>query len=183
MKALLIIDVQNDYFPNGKCQLVGAEQALVQIKLILEFFRQNNFPVIHIQHINTRADAIFFLPDTAGAQIHPELAPQPQEHLIIKNTPNSFYQTELLSTLKQLSISSLTVCGMMTHMCIDSTVRAAKDHQIPVHLLYDACATKDLTIMDKRIPAAMVHNAYMAGLNNMFAQIWQTQTYINYIAF
>lgn len=183
MEALLIIDVQNDYFLGGKSELSNPDQALEKIKIILDFFRQENRPVIHVQHINTRPDATFFLPNTTGVQIHLDLTPQPQEHLIIKHTPNSFYQTELLNTLKQKNIGSLTVCGMMTHMCIDTTVRAAKDHQIPVRLLYDACATKDLTIMDKLIPAATVHNAYMAGLNGMFAQIWRTESYINSTAF
>lgn len=56
-------------------------------------------------------------------------------------------------------------------MCIDTTVRAAWDYQIPVTLLYDACATKDLSIMRETIPAKTVHNAYMAALDGIFARV------------
>ena len=90
---------------------------------------------------------------------------------MVKHTPNSFFKTNLLELLKSKGIDQLVVCGMMTHMCIDTTVRAAKDYGIPVTLLYDACATKDLTIMGNSIPAKVVHDAYMAGLNGMFAEV------------
>lgn len=71
-------------------------------------------------------------------------------------------------------VDELVVCGMMTHMCIDTTVRAARDYPFPVTLLYDACATKELDIMGKTIPAETVHNAYMAGLNGTFARVLTT---------
>lgn len=171
MKALVIIDVQNDYFPGGRCELVGTDHALKNIKQVLNHFRDKKDLVIHVQHINTRQGAGFFLPDTEGVKIHPDLTPQQGEPVIIKHTPNSFYETELLEVLKRLNVDELVVCGMMTHMCIDTTVRAAKDHAFPVTLIYDACATKDLTIMEHTIPAHTVHDAYMAGLNGMFAQV------------
>lgn len=175
MKALLIIDVQKDYFPGGKCELAGPLEALANIKKVLNSYREKNLPVIHIQHVNARPGATFFLPETEGVEIHEELTPINDEAVIIKHFPNSFHETGLLDVLKEKSIDELVVCGMMTHMCIDTTVRAAKDLSLPITLLYDACATKELTIMGKSVPAHTVHMSYMAGLNGMFAQVILTE--------
>ena len=171
MKALLIIDVQNDYFPGGKCELSGPEKALENIVSVLRLFRKAGLPVIHVRHVNTRPDACFFLPGTDGVKIHTGLTPLPGEDVLVKHAPNSFYRTGLADLLRAKKVDELVVCGMMTHMCIDTTVRAAWDHQIPVTLLYDACATKDLSVMGQTIPAQTVHNAYMAGLDGIFARV------------
>ena len=171
MKTLLIIDVQNDYFPGGKCELSGPEKALGNIVSVLRLFRKAGLPVIHVQHVNTRPDATFFLPGTDGVNIHTGLTPLPGEDVLVKHAPNSFYRTGLADLLRAKAVDELVVCGMMTHMCIDTTVRAAWDYQIPVTLLYDACATKDLSIMRETIPAKTVHNAYMAALDGIFARV------------
>lgn len=175
MKTLLIIDAQNDYFPGGKSELAGPNDALENIKMVLGQFRAKGFPVIHVQHVNTRAGATFFLPETEGVKIHAELTPLPAEQVVIKHMPNSFFETDLQKILNDLGAKELVVCGMMTHMCIDTTVRAAKDMAFTTTLLYDACATKDLSIMGNTIPAQTVHDAYMAGLNGMFAEVVLTQ--------
>lgn len=171
MEALLIIDVQNDYFSGGKSELVGADRALEQTKKVLTLFRDKSYPVIHVQHINIRPGATFFLPDTLGCEIHADITPLDSEFLVIKQAPNSFYQTDLSEILQAKDIHKLVVCGMMTHMCVDTTVRAAKDYGLAINLLYDGCATKDLTLWDKHVPAHLVHDSYMAGLAGMFANI------------
>lgn len=171
MQALLIIDVQNDYFPGGRFELAGAVEALERTGAVLRRFREKGLPVIFVRHINTRPGASFFLPDTSGAEIHPDIAPRGDEPVVVKHAPNSFFQTNLLEVLQAGKVSGLVVCGMMTHMCIDTTVRAAKDYGIPVTLLYDACAAGDLEIRGRSISAQMVHDAYMAGLDGMFAEI------------
>lgn len=177
MKALLIIDIQNDYFPGGKAELVNPELALEQAAKILHQFREKRLPVIHVQHINVREGASFFLPDSDGAKIHERLSPQKGEHLVVKNYPNSFYKTDLVRLVNEHHISELVVCGMMTHMCIDTTVRAAKDHELPVTLISDACATKDLEFGGLKIYADQVQAAYLAGLSGMFAQIKTTMEF------
>jgi hypothetical protein len=91
--------------------------------------------------------------------------------VVVKHFPNSFFETKLLGLIEKLEVTELVVCGMMTHMCIDTTVRAAKDHRIPVTLLKDACATKDLTFNGQTVPAGQVQAAYLAGLAGMFAQL------------
>lgn len=171
MKALLIIDVQNDYFPGGASELAGAFEALANIETVLSHYRLAELPVIHVQHINIKPGATFFLANTEGVNIHTNLTPLTNETVVVKHAPNSFFQTGLYELLQTKGIDELVICGMMTHMCIDTTVRAAKDFAIPITLLYDACATKDLCIMENMIPANSVHDAYMAGLNGMFANV------------
>lgn len=178
-KALLIIDIQNDYFEGGRMALVGPEEASRNANSVLQKCRKENIPVIYIQHINIREGATFFLPDTDGIKIHNNIKPLGNEKIIIKHWPNSFRETELLPYLKSLDIEELIVCGMMTHMCIDTTVRAAKDLGFTNLLIDDACATLNLKIKDKETEAKDVHNAFMAALNGTFATVISTEEYLN----
>ena len=170
-KALLLIDIQNDYFAGGKSELFKPEEALCAAEKVLDMFRKNGLPVIHVQHINTREGATFFLPDTDGMRIHERLTPRDGESVVVKHMPNSFYDTNLSDIIREKRLSELVVCGMMTHMCVDTTVRAAKDYGISVTLVHDACATKDLVFGGEKLYANMVQKAYLAGLNGMFAKI------------
>jgi nicotinamidase-related amidase len=144
----------------------------------LENFRNKNFPVIHVQHIATKPGATFFLPDTTGAEIHKNVQPTDAEKVILKHFPNSFRETELLSHLKEKEITDLVICGMMTHMCIDTTTRAAKDFGYDSTLIGDACATRDLEINGEKVKAADVHNAFLAALNSTYATIKTTKEYL-----
>lgn len=98
--ALLIIDVQNDYFPGGKMTLENAEEAGQNTRKVLQYFRQNKLPVVHIMHISTNEGAAFFLPGTSGAEINRLVAPHMGEKVITKHFPNSFRETDLLEYLK-----------------------------------------------------------------------------------
>lgn len=173
-QALLLIDIQNDYFADGLMPLVNPEAALKNTAKILADFRNEGLAVIHVQHINAHPEATFFLPDTEGVKIHPELEPLPNEPVVTKHAPNGFFETTLLDLLCQNDISELVVCGMMSHMCIDTTVRAAKDYGFKVTLLFDACATKDLFFENQIVPAETVHRTFMAALNGMFAEVIHT---------
>ncbi len=178
-QALLIIDVQNDYFAGGKSELCDPMAALANIERLLGHFRAARLPIIHVQHINVREGATFFLPDTKGAEIHKNLNPQAGEHLVIKHAPNSFYETDLLKIIQSNAITELVICGMMSHMCIDTTTRACKDFGIKVTLIDDACATKDLSWAGRTIPAETVHQVFMAALSGMFATVVKTSGYLS----
>ena len=173
-KAILIIDVQNDYFPGGKSELHNALGALESTEKALKLFRQKKLPVIHVQHINTYQGATFFIPDTEGTLIHSSLTPLENEYVVTKHAPNSFLRTNLADILSEKAITELVVCGMMSHMCVDTTVRACMDYGIKVTLLQDACATKNLVFQGKTIPAEVVHETFMASLNGLFATVINT---------
>ncbi len=172
--ALLLIDIQNDYFQGGAMELVGADDAARCAANLLAIFRQKSLPVFHIQHIATRPNSTFFLPNTVGAEIHEAVKPESGEHVITKHFPNSFRETSLLESLRQAKISDIVIAGMMTHMCVDTTVRAASDLGFSCSVAHDACATKDLSFNANQVSAHSVQLAYMAALDGSFAKVLST---------
>ncbi|MDQ7835284.1 MAG: cysteine hydrolase family protein [Humidesulfovibrio sp.] len=169
--VLVIIDIQNDYFPGGAMELVGADAAGQVAAATLARYRAAGLPVVHVRHESVRPVSTFFLPGTKGADIHPCVAPLPGEPVVLKHYPSSFRDTNLLELLRALSAARLTVCGMMTHMCVDTTVRAAFDLGFAVRLAADACATRDLSFAGRTAAAADVQTAYLAALGAVFAQV------------
>lgn len=169
--ALLIIDLQNDYFPGGKMELVEITSAAAKAKQLISFFRQKNWPVVFIQHIALKASATFFLPDSPGVEIHESIQPEAGEKIVIKHFPNSFRDTELHSYLQENGLNDLVICGAMSHMCVDTTTRAAADLGYRCHLIADACATRDLEFNSQTVKAADVQVAYMAALQGTFADV------------
>jgi nicotinamidase-related amidase len=170
-QALVIIDIQNDYFPGGAMPLEGSPEAAAQAAKLLAAFRGRGLPVVHVQHLSTRPGASFFLPDTQGAEINQSVAPAPGEKTILKHTPSSFRGTDLDEHLKSLGADQLVIAGMMTHMCVDSTVRAAFDLGYACTLARDACATRALVLDGKTLPAAQVLVSFLAGINGLFAKL------------
>ena len=169
--ALLLIDIQNDYFPGGAMELVGSREAGQRAAMLLTAFRSKGLPVIHVQHISTRPGATFFLPDTKGVEIHECVAPQQGETVIRKHFPNSFRETPLLEHLRERKITTLAIGGMMTHMCVDTTTRAAFDLGFSCLLAHDACATRPLAFGGSTVAAADVQTAFIASLNGLFARV------------
>jgi nicotinamidase-related amidase len=180
--ALILVDIQNDYFPGGKMPLVGAEAASNKAALLLSRFREKRLPVFHIRHLAVQPGATFFLPDTPGSEIHPSVAPMADEPVIVKHFPNSFRETPLLDQLKKAGAASVAVCGAMSHMCIDATVRAACDLGFQCLVAHDACATRALTFGQETARAATVHAAFMAALSAAYAQVLSTEELIQKIA-
>lgn len=169
-EALLVIDVQNDYFPGGACELYHANEAAAKIKALIEESHALGRPVIYMQHINP-PEAGFFLEGTFGCEISECVKPHVNDQVIVKYYPNSFLETELNPFLKKNGIKKLTVCGMMTHMCVDTTVRAAMDYGYEVDLVGEACATKELEIAGEVIPAQIVQKVILASLEGVFARV------------
>lgn len=170
-KALLLIDIQNDYFPGGAMELTGSLAASEQARKLLLAFRQKALPIIHIQHISAMPEAGFFLPGTPGVEIHKSVEPEQGETVFQKHYPNSFRETPLLDHLHNHKISKLVIAGMMTQMCIDTTVRAAADLGFQCTLAHDACAAMALSFNGKSIPAEQVHHVFLAALNGFFARV------------
>jgi nicotinamidase-related amidase len=169
--ALLLIDIQNDYFPGGRMALEGSVAAGRKAGQTLALFRQKNLPLVHIQHLSARPGATFFIPGTEGVNIHSEVVPAAGETVIQKYFPNAFRGTALLEHLKSQNIDHLVIAGMMTHMCVDATTRAAFDHGFQCTVLHDACATRDLAFNAVTVAAAQVHAAFLAALGAVYAKV------------
>jgi nicotinamidase-related amidase len=164
--ALLIIDIQNDYFPGGKYPLVNPLEAAQKAYMVLQCFREHSGYHIHIQHISKKPDATFFISGDRGTDIHDSVAHFEGEPIVYKHEPNSFLNTNLLELLRSWEIERVVITGMMTHMCVDATARAASDLGFQVIVAEDACATRDLKYGDTTIPAEHVHKAFLAALKS-----------------
>lgn len=179
--ALVIIDIQKDYFPGGNMEVINSEAAALSASSLLETYRKQNIPVVHIQHVSTREGANFFLPDTLGVEIHESVSPTGDEKIITKHFPNSFRDTDLEDFLNSHGVKEITFCGMMSHMCIDATVRAAFDKGFSCTVAHDACATRNLSHNGVEVQSSNVHAAYMAALGSVYAKVISAQEIIEQI--
>ncbi|CAN5216778.1 cysteine hydrolase family protein [soil metagenome] len=170
-RALLLIDIQLDYFPGGAFPLVEPEAAASAARAVLESFRSSGETVVHIFHVADDPEATFFVPGTPGIGIHPAVAPVNGERVIEKHEPNSFIGTGLAEILQADDIEELVILGMMSSMCVDSTTRAASEKGFTVTVVNDACAAPDLTFGDTVVPGALVHASFLAALSGSFATV------------
>ncbi len=177
-QGLLIIDVQNDYFENGKMPLHNPDEALAHINLLERWFYEEDLPVFYIQHIFPNDDAAFFVHDTEGVQLNPQLKRYEQDPVITKQTPNSFFQTELATLLDENDVTDLVITGMMTHLCVDSTTRAAKELGYQSTLIHDATTTRGLSLNNQTVAPEDVQNAFISSLSN-FAEIQSTNQFLS----
>jgi nicotinamidase-related amidase len=170
-QALLLIDLQNDYYPGGAYELDGIGEASGKAAELLERFRSSGQPLIHIRHEFASPDAPFFRPGSDGAAIHESVQPLPGETVITKQYVNSFRETNLDAQLRALGVKQLVIAGAMSHMCIQGGARAAADLGYQVEVIHDACATCEQEFDGRRVTAADVHAASMSTLGFAYAQV------------
>lgn len=172
--ALIVVDIQNDYFPGGKFPLVGADAAADNALRVIQAARDSGDLVIHIRHEFVSDDAAFFTPGSSGAQLHPKVRNQHAEPVVLKHFANAFRETRLKQLLDEHVITDLVVIGSMSHMCIDATARAAADLGYRVSVVHDACATRALDFNGTTVPAEQVHAAFMSALAFAYAEVTST---------
>jgi len=165
--ALLIIDMQEFYFVEGKSQLVNPEKASEQAALLLKSFRNNGELIVHIRHASSKDSAI-----------HNLVKPEKGEKVITKHFVNSYRDTDLLDYLKKNNISKVLICGMMTHVCVEAAARASADYGFDVIVISDACATRDVTYGTDTVLARDVHNSTLATIQSFFGMTMTTNEYL-----
>ena len=165
--ALLLIDIQNFYFPGGRSELVDPEPASLNAQQLLQKFREKKLLVVHVRHIAEQ-----------GAEIHKNVRPLEGEKVFSKNHVNCFKDTDLLEYLRGHKVKNLVICGMMTHMCVEAAVRAAHDYDFETTLIHDACATRALKFGDREVSAADVHFSTLSSLNRYYARVLDTKTFL-----
>jgi nicotinamidase-related amidase len=167
LTALLIIDIQDFYFPGGAMPLVRPEAASLNAARILEKFREEGRPVIHVGH-NAKNKMGF----------HEAVAPKSGEKVFYKDEVSAFNGTDLLSYLKEQKVQRLVIVGMQTHMCVEAAVRAAYDLGFECILVEDACATRNLKYKDREIRAEDVHAATLSTLDRTYSVVVDTETFL-----
>jgi nicotinamidase-related amidase len=163
--CLLLIDVQEFYFPGGAMPLEAPEAAAANCKKLLDKFRGDGRLVVHVGHNASN-----------GASFHTDAAPRDGEKVIMKNEVNAFKDTDLLEFLRKNGVQRLVICGMQTHMCVEAAVRAAHDFGFDCVLVGDACATRALKFGEKTIDAADVQASTLATLDGTYARVVDTET-------
>jgi len=173
VNALVVIDIQNEYFAGGAVPLPHADRAAAQAAVAIAAARAAGVQVIHIRHEEPESDQ-YFVPGSRGAETNIAVTPAAGEPVIVKHFPNSFLQTDLAARLEAAGASRVAFCGMMTSMCVDATVRAAADLGLEPVLIDDACAAPDLEHRGTSVPADAVHAAFCAALGDEIATVVDT---------
>ncbi|MEM9227500.1 MAG: cysteine hydrolase family protein [Verrucomicrobiota bacterium] len=143
-KALLLIDLQNDYFPGGLFPLWNTDGCLTNVKAAIVLAQEQGAEVIHIQHIADPKMGLspFFNEGTPGADIHPEiLAAAPEAPVVRKAYADSFVETELENVLQARGVEALLICGMMTQNCVTHTAISKHAEKYNSAILQDCCTT------------------------------------------
>lgn len=178
-QALIVIDIQNDYFPGGKWPLAGVEAAADNAARLIDAARQAGELVVHVRHEFADASAPFFTPGSPGAQLHPKVLNLAEEPVVLKHSVNAFHNTGLKALLDQHGIESLVIAGSMSNMCIEGATRAAADFGYPVTVIHDACACRELEFEGQVVTATEVHLAAMASLAFAYATVLSTDTFLD----
>jgi nicotinamidase-related amidase len=177
-RALVLIDIQNDYFPGGRWTLCGIDAAADNAARVLAAARAAGDLVVHVRHEFPTADAPFFAPGSEGAKIHPKVKNLEGEPVVLKHHVNSFRETDLKALLDRHGVEEVVICGAMSHMCVDAGARAASDLGYRCVVVHDACATRDQEFEGVVVPAHQVHAAFMAALRFGYATSVSTEEYL-----
>ncbi|CAF3565165.1 unnamed protein product [Rotaria sp. Silwood2] len=177
-QALIVVDIQNDYFPGGKWILNGMDAAADNAAQLLSAARASDDLVIHIRHEFPTSDAPFFSKGSIGVQIHSKVQNREDEHVIVKSHINAFRETKLKDILDRNEIRDIVICGAMSHMCIDAITRAAHDFGYNCIVIHDACASRELEFNGIRVPAEHVHAAFMAAIGFAYAKTISTELFL-----
>lgn len=177
--ALVLIDIQNDYFEDGRWPVDKMQAVSANAARLLEHARNKGLWIVHVRHEIPSDEAPFFRPGTPGAEIHASVAPNEGEPVILKHRPNSFHDTSLRQDLEAKGITDVVICGAMSQMCIDATTRAAVDFGYAVTVIEDACGAKEQTFNDQEVPAPQVHAAFMAPLAMTYARVISLDAYLS----
>jgi nicotinamidase-related amidase len=177
-RALVLIDIQNDYFPGGRWTLSGVDAAADNAARVLAAARTAGDLVVHVRHEFPTADAPFFARGSEGARIHPKVKNLEGEPVLLKHHVNCFRETDLKALLDRHGVEEVVICGAMSHMCVDAGARAASDLGYRCVVVHDACATRDQEFDGVVVPAGQVHAAFMAALRFGYATALSTEEYL-----
>lgn len=169
--VLVLIDIQNDYFPGGKYELLESDKASLQAQILLDEFRKRNLPVIHVRHENIRPEASFFLPNTPGAAIHPNVNPQAGEKVIVKHQVSSYIDTGLETILRNWGTKHLIFCGMQTNWCVRATTLDAIKKGFQVTVIEDAIAARSIDVHQGAIKEMAENGAQLIKTMELFESL------------
>lgn len=174
-KALLVIDVQNEYF-TGKLKVTYPNGSLDNILKVMEHARENNMLIIIVQHTGNNGDT--FIKNSNEWEIHPSILKKSYDYIIEKTKPSSFYNTNLEEILKKENVEGVVISGYMTQMCCDTTGRDAFHKGYEVEFLSDATGTIDVSNEVGTISSKNLHLAALIAQSFGFSKVLSTEEWI-----
>ncbi|MFT5234749.1 MAG: nicotinamidase-related amidase/ketosteroid isomerase-like protein [Shewanella sp.] len=177
--ALVLVDLQNDYFAAGRFPLDNTDEATEQAKILLTHFREQALPVIHIQHIFEDENAPFFSANTPGIEIELRVAPLKSEPVIVKHQIDSFIDTSLEQTLVELGIEKLVIVGAMAQACVQTIARSATNKGYHCEVISDAIAAPKLGYGEHHFSGEQLVAANLLSLSFGAAEAVTTAQWLN----
>lgn len=178
-RALLVIDVQNEYF-TGALPITHPAGHLEQILKAMDA-AAGKVPTVVVQHHFPQPDMPFFQKGTPGWELHDDIKARPHDLLIEKTLPGSFTGTPLEDWLKEHGIKTVTIAGYMTHMCCDTTARQAVHRGFTVEFLRDATGTLDLSNEAGEVTAEELHRSILCAQQMLLSEVIDVETWIDRI--
>lgn len=136
--ALLVIDVQKEFFKSGPVTAQSLNSAIEYINAAIELFREKGLPVICIQDKDVDSNVV---PGTEGFDLPDNLDIEDSDVRIVKTYSNAFTRTPLAKTLRAAGVDTVILTGYCAEYCVLSTCRGAKDHDLVPVLLRNALAS------------------------------------------
>ncbi len=175
-RALLVIDVQNEYF-SGLLPITYPQGHLDNILKAMDNAKANGIPVVVVQHTFPQPDKPFFQRNTSEWELHPEVSKRAHDFLIEKNLPGSFTGTDLESWLRQHGIDTVVIAGYMTHMCCDTTAREAVHRGFTVEFLSDATGTLPLQNEAGEVSAEELQRSFLCAQQMLLSEVISTEAW------
>lgn len=175
--ALLVIDVQNEYF-TGKLPVTYPAKSFEKIQIAMDHAHAVHLPVVVIQHTNPAPEAATFKKGTDGWELHDEIKRRYADIVIEKTLPGSFTATSLDDWLKENNISTITIAGYMTQMCCDTTARQAFHRGYTVNFLSDATGTLAITNSAGSVTDEELHRAILVTQAMRFSRVISTNEWM-----
>lgn len=180
-RALLVIDVQNEYF-TGRLPITHPPDSLSNILLLMDGAQQRGISVVVVQHTAPQKDAPLFRKGTEAWRLHPEVAARHYDHLIEKTLPGSFTGTDLESWMQGRQIDTVAICGYMTQMCCDTTARQAFHAGYSVEFISDATGTLSLSNEAGSVAAEELHRAILVTQAMRFSRVMTAMQWMKQVS-
>ena len=178
-RALIVIDVQNEYFTGDlPIEYPNPQETVVNIGVAMDAARAAGIPVIVVQQTSPISSPLFAI-GTDGWQLHPVVASRPHDHYARKTLPSAYPETDLAQWLQANGIDTLTVLGYMTHNCDASTVNHALHNGTAVEFLHDASGTVSYLNQAGYASAKDIHRVFSVVLQSRFAAVMSTQEWVD----
>lgn len=176
-RALLVIDVQNEYF-SGKLPVTHPAGSLENVLKAMDTAIERNIPVVVIQHTALKEDSATFRKGTHEWDLHPEVATRHSDLWVEKNLPGSFTGTPLESWLRDNGVDTVVIAGYMTQMCCDTTARQAFHRGFQVEFLSDATGTLSVQNSGGSVTDEELHRAILVTQSMRFSKVLNTSEWI-----